>query len=445
MPDGSKGKRQHFHTGFDEETGAWYALDNAALLMPAIAGQAATYLFRFSFELRERIKLPELQAALDRVSARFPYFTVELRHGLFWHYMEKRQTGPRVEADDIYPCQSFDIFRRGRCLYRVRAHDRTITCEFFHVITDGTGGIRFLKNLVAEYFRRLGVEPDARDPELYDLDAKPSPGEYEDAYKKSCPDAYLKPEAEGKAYHYRSPLLPKGVYRVTSGIVPLKPALAKAKELGVTVTELLAAAYIDALQETWFADPRARRGTGKIRLEVPVNMRKFFETESNRNFTLLVRIDQDAREGKRSFEETLNRVHHQMRFKLDKKSLLRQIFRNVAGERIMAVRVLPLVLKTLFMKYLFWMYGDNRISGILSNVGKIEFPPALDRHIADVNLVMAPNPAIKTICGVISFRDTLRITFGGLSRGRDIERLFLSRLASLGLNVRVECNMEAHE
>lgn len=285
MPIGGKGDKRTFFTGFDEESGAWYALDNAALLMPAIAGQSATYLFRISVDLDAPVKLPALQQALDRVADRFPYFTVELRHGIFWHYMEHRNETPVVEADSDYPCQAFGIFRRGRCLYRVRARANTIACEFFHVITDGTGGLRFLKNLVVEYFRLIGVPVDAPDPELCDLDAKPSAEEYEDAYKKSFPDGYLKPETETRAYHYQSAMLPRGIYRVTSGILPLKAALDKARELGVTLTELLAAVYIDALQETWFDAPKWARKQGKINLEVPVNMRKFIETKTNRNFT----------------------------------------------------------------------------------------------------------------------------------------------------------------
>ena len=434
-------KNKKFFTGFDEDTGLWYALDNAALLMPAIAGQAATYLFRISFELTDLIKLPILQQALAKTSRRFPYFTVELRHGLFWHYMEPHKQMPIVEKDSIFPCQAFAIFQKGRCLYRVRARSNTIACEFFHVITDGTGGLRFMKNLVAEYYRLQGIDVNSSDPELYNLYSKPSPEEYEDAYKKSCPDTYPRPEKESRAYHIQSKMLPRGNYRITNAITSLSSALGKAKQYGVTLTELLSAIYIDTLQTIWFNQQLPQKKRSKIVLEIPVNMRKFFTTSTNRNFSLLVRLDQDTVEGERDFHEILKRVHHQLRLKLDKKSLLRQIFRNVSGENILAVRILPLFIKSLLMKYLFLIHGDNCISGILSNLGSVNMPEVISNKIKNMQVILAPNPGIKTLCGVISWKDNLNITFGSLAFSRDIERLFIKKMISLGLKVKVECNL----
>ncbi|MBL8967686.1 MAG: hypothetical protein JNG85_11815, partial [Spirochaetaceae bacterium] len=66
--------RRKARTGFHDESGPWYSLDNAATIMPAVSDSVVTSLFRVSAELDAPVHLPSLQAALERVAARFPYF-----------------------------------------------------------------------------------------------------------------------------------------------------------------------------------------------------------------------------------------------------------------------------------------------------------------------------------------------------------------------------------
>ena len=56
----------------------------------------------------------------------------------------------------------FDDIRK--CAFRVLVYRDRIAVEFFHALTDGTGGTIFLKTLLAEYLcRRYGVEIPATD------------------------------------------------------------------------------------------------------------------------------------------------------------------------------------------------------------------------------------------------------------------------------------------
>ena len=41
--------------------------------------------------------------------------------------------------------------------FRVKYYKNTINIEFFHVLTDGTGGMGFLKALTSEYLKLLGT------------------------------------------------------------------------------------------------------------------------------------------------------------------------------------------------------------------------------------------------------------------------------------------------
>ncbi|HTX71655.1 MAG TPA: hypothetical protein VMC79_02420 [Rectinemataceae bacterium] len=434
-------------TGFHDETGQWYVLDNAGVIMPAVSNQVSTSLFRISARIDEPVHLAALQTALDRCARRFPYFAVELRRGLFWYYLEPHERALRVESDSVHPSQDFNINRRGTCLFRVRARGRQIACEFSHALSDGTGGLRFLKNLLAEYFRVRGLmdvegTPGSADPDLYALDEAPDPREYEDAYHKHFVEEYPKPSRIPRAFHIASQQLPRFHYRIICGVVPLAEILAMARRYGVSLTEFLAAVFLDSLQDVWLeTPPRQRRGRSRLAVEVPVNMRKFYPTETNRNFSLFVLATQDMRLGRREFPEIVSRAHHQLRFETDGRTIAQQISRNVSGSRKLAVRLVPLFIKDFFAKLLFSALGEDLVSGFVSNLGEVRLPEEMGRHVERFDFLPAPSTYNKTSAAVVSWRGFLYINFGSLARSRQLERLFFRRLCSLGLSVKIESNM----
>lgn len=436
--------RKKSRTGYHDESGPWYVLDNAAVIMPAVSDSVNTSLFRISADLDEPIHLPSLEEALLRVSKRFPYFCVELRRGFFWYYFEPSGTRPRPEADTRSPSQGFDIRRRGRPLFRVRARDRRLACEFSHVLTDGTGGLRFTKTLLAEYFSLRGTLAGGNDPDVYNLEDRPDPEEYEDAYHRHFRGDYPIPDPLPPAFHIPGALLGRHCYRVISGSIPLAAALGIAKNFGVTLTELMTAVYIDALQELWLAAPPAerRRQRPLLAVEVPVNMRKFFPSKTNRNFSLFVLVTQDMRLGQREFPDIVARAHHQLRYETDAKTIARQIARNVGGSRKLLVRLVPLFIKDFFARILFSALGENLLSGFISNLGAISLPPGPAARVERFEFVPAPSKVCKTNASMLSWKDRLYIDFGSLARPRDLERFFFTRLRKIGLPVRVDCNFE---
>jgi len=278
------------------------------------------------------------------------------------------------------------------------------------------------------------------DPDLYSLEARPSAHEYEDAYRRHYHDEYPPPADLRPAWRPRSPSLPKFVYRVICGILPLESALAVAKDHGASLTELLAAAYIDALQELWLAAPPRERRRSLIALSIPVNMRKLYPSATNRNFSLFTFLTQDMRLGSRDFDEIVKRAHHQLRFETDVRTMGRQLSRNVAAAKLIVFRVLPLPLKKLIFKILYSAFGEGLYSGAISNLGAVSLPDPIAAHVERFDFVPSPTRG-KTNVGALSWKDSLYITFGGLGRSREIERLFFTRLRRLGIRVRVECNL----
>ena len=161
----------------------WFRLDNAAVIFSLISSPRIPALFRLSVTLKKPVNVSLLQTALNKTIIRFPYFRVNLRPGLFWYYLRKLKTFPRVEADSKYPCKELYVRKRGTFPFRIRAFQNRIAIEFHHSITDGTGGIIFLKTLVEEYLKLCGVKAHKVE-DVFDISEEPSFEEYEDSYKK---------------------------------------------------------------------------------------------------------------------------------------------------------------------------------------------------------------------------------------------------------------------
>lgn len=419
----------------------WFPLDNAATLFPTVISARVTTIFRLSVELTQPVRAAVLQEALDRISPRFAYYLVQLKTGLFWYYFDENPGRPKVIGDSAYPCMEMPIRKPRVYPFRVRAHQNRIAVEFSHMLTDGTGALTFLRALVGEYLSLSGVE--VRDwGDLFRPGTEPHPEEWEDAFKRYYKKGIPSPKPIPFAFHVPFKLEPKGVYHLITGILPLSAVLEKTKSLGVTLTELVAALYIDAVQSILKDLPqREKRGKSRIiRLMVPVNLRKIYPSKTMRNFSLYVLPGIDTRLGDFSFEEILKTVHHYMKIEVNEKLINQQISRNVSGEYNVAVRLTPLFLKRLFGRSVYNRLGEYLYSGCLTNLGSVAMPGDFLSHIRAVEFVPAPSPVTKTNCALVSFGDSLYINFARLCKDPSVERHFFRGMVRLGIPVKILTN-----
>jgi hypothetical protein len=421
---------------------SWFKLDNAAILFPTVASESITTLFRMQITLRSPINVTMLQEALDAIHPRYPYFLVRLRSGLFWYYFELIGKKPLLMADSRYPNQNIRIKKGGGFLFRVRAYRDRIAVEFSHILTDGSGAMRFLRSLVAEYLRlKEGIElgdDELRDASI-DRPGSPVPAEeFEDAFRRYYDPSVPSPDPMPPAFHIPGTFEKNGIYHVTTAILPLKASLAKAKEKGATLTELLCAVYLASLQEMWLASRKPK--SPFLRLMVPVNLRKLFPSVTMRNFSLYVIPGIDMRLGRYEFDEILGLVVHYMRSNVNKKELSRQIQRNVSGAMNPLIRMMPLFIKKPGGQFLYRKFGENLYSGCISNLGSADLPGALASFAEKIEFIPTGTPVTKTNVAVVSFGDSLYVSFGSLLKERELERLFITRLVKLGLKARVESN-----
>lgn len=398
--------------------------------------------YRIQATLDAPVEVPLLQAALDAIRPRFPYFQIELRKGFFWFFFERNAGRNAVIADSKFPMQMSTVGSRGGYLYRVRAHTNHVALEVCHILTDGHGALIFFRTLLAEYYRLQGI-CTTYDATVFDPRGTPEPAEWEDSFSRYADPGAPKPPRGSMAWHLPGMPLPLHTMRITTGVLSLSAALSKAKEYGATLTVFLAAVLLAALEDAQDADQASqnRRRRRTIRLQVPANLRSFFPSSTLRNFSLFALPEIDTRLGRYELEEIINRIKAIMALSFDAKELKRTITRNVMTARHPMIRIIPLPMKNILMRMIYKTHGENTYTSLSTNIGPARMPPSFAGRIKRIDIVLPSTPGLKTVAGTVSHGDALSITFGSVIERNDLERLFFRRLVRAGLRVKVESNL----
>lgn len=392
-------------------------------------------MFRLSSELGEPIKLSVLIKAYEQMLERCPYYQVELKRGLFWYYLEPNRVTARVEAESRYPCLFIPVKKRGVVPFRLIAYKNTIAFEVAHFITDGTGALEFLKGVLVAYHRLLGrTIPEGGvmiDPAL-----PYAQGEFEDSfltsYKRDVPPAPM----NSSSYKIRSRGVKPPVFYVIEGRVPTETIRQKAKAYGITVGEFVASLMIDSALHLMRRHNDTKR---PIRISIPINLRRFFQSVTMRNFALTVEPGIDPRLGEYSFEDIVKTVHHFMKLELDTLYIRRQIARNVKSEKHPLIRIIPLFLKDPILKQFYRFFGSRVFTMSFSNLGMVRLPDALEGEVNHFSFIPPPHP--KTVsASAISYGKTTSLVFASTLVSTELEQQFFSSLRKHGVTACIRTN-----
>lgn len=418
----------------------WYRLDNAGKLYPSITSTRISTVFRVSATLYESVDSRLLQDALDNTIKRFPYFQVTLKRGLFWYYYEGSKETPRVQEEVFYPCMFLLYKKRGVFPFRVLHFNKRISLEISHSVTDGTGALVFLKSLLGEYVRLRGGD-FVRDGSFFQANETPGSHEFEDAFHRYYKRNIPQPQQVNRAYLFPFELLPKGEYGIVTGIMKADEVLALSKTHSATITQLFTALYFDSVQE-YIRTSEEKRPLPVV-LNVPVNLRRLFPSETMRNFFVSISPSLDFRLGHYSFEEIVAHIKHSMGLMVNKKYLRSLICRNVKAERPFLVRFMPLYVKKMVTQLIFREFGEKNNTSSMSNLGNVTLPDGLESHVERVEFYPPPGQANVIKVGVISYRGNAYVTFGSLTEEKSIERIFFRKLRKMGVRVKIETNFPA--
>lgn len=419
---------------------AWYRLDNVAKIYPVLARSRHLTMFRLSATLTIPVDPPILQQALNQTLERLPFFAVRLRRGLFWYYFEANPHPARIEPDVRQPLRPLIPGEQGGYLLAVRYTDRRIAVDFFHALTDGTGATVFLKTLVACYLNLAG-HPVQPNPALGILDsqAQPDPAEMEDAYKRYAHFRKAHRPKLSRAFQLQGTLTPSHHLQIISGTMPVDALSRVAHAHKVSITELLvgiAMYQIYRLQQLG-----GYRIDAPVRISVPINMRRFFKSQTLRNFFLFALPGIEPAFGDYTFDEVLQTVHHFMRFTVNEKYLNALMAANVQPENNWLIRISPLILKNLILRLIYATAGESNFSATFSNLGVQNLPPGMAHWIDHFDFLLGPSRSAVVNGGVISSQGKVVINLTGTILETDFQREYFRHLVQLGIPVQIASNL----
>jgi len=414
-------------------------LDNAAKIYPAAKSRNWTALFRLSAELTEPVDPGCLSAALGSTLRRFTGLALRLRHGLFWYYLEHIDGQPDIQRDVANPCVRMDLRKNRGFMFRVRYHQNRIAVEIFHVLSDGTGGFCFLKTLVAEYLRLKYSADIPRSTDILDCSQPPQPDELEDSFLKYARNA-TRSRRETPAYLIRGTEEDRHFMNIVTGLIPVQAVIDKAKSYGVTVNEFLTALLIMSVYRIQQKEHSRRRRHQPVKVCVPINLRKFYPTNTMRNFASYVNPGIEPEYGEYTFEETLKIVRHFMGLEATEKLLNAKLSTNVSSEKNKLLRAAPLFIKKPTMKLAFKLKGYRNSSTILSNLGNATLPEEMAKFVRRLDFLLGPLSRNPVTCACVSYNGTMCVNFTRTIREAHVERNFFTSLVKMGIPVKIESN-----
>ena len=257
---------------------SWYKVDNVAKVFLATASQRDPRVFRISCTLNEEIDPDTLNEALRSTAQEWPQFQVTLHRGLFWHYFESTDQLPTAQPETKAPCAPlYTPERRNKLIYRVTYFGARINLEMFHAITDGNGGLLYLKSIVRNYLAlrhpgEMENVPSPNSASAGDMAQDSFRNFYEGTKRK-------KPAKKPKAYRPHG-FLPYSQLQFFEGHLSSKQVLERSHALGVSMTSYLGASFMLAI----YHDMPALERSKPISISLPVNLRNYYPSETARNF-----------------------------------------------------------------------------------------------------------------------------------------------------------------
>jgi NRPS condensation-like uncharacterized protein len=416
-------------------TTQWFKIDNAGKLFPIITSKLRASYFRLSVVLKETIDPVKLQHVAEKTLFRFPNFNTRLRKGLFWNYLENQSKAFKVQPEPNTFGTNPRPNDRLKHLIEIYYHRQRISIEIFHAITDGRGGMEFLKTLTLAYLREKGYQVDAEGM-MFDANDQVTYAELEDSFATKVTKGNSSWLPTAKAFHLKGTFFEHTGHYLTHLHLSTAELITVAKSKQTTITGLLATILILILiQKQEMIHPKKRK---KIILSIPVDMRKYLPSKTMKNFVMTINIGGFFKPNS-TFQEVLDEVNKQLKEGQQIDVLAPQIRANLKAERMLLLRFIPLFIKRWIIKSVFNRVGEPALSMTMSNLGKVEMPQSTQSFIDHFEFMLCSTPILPINVGIATFLDQLVVTFSRIIDDRSFIQAFVNMLVN-ELHVKVKAS-----
>jgi hypothetical protein len=412
---------------YSRPASTWYPLDNAAKVYPLSMSHNKMAVFRLSVYMNEDIVPEILQIALTFTIKRFPFFATTIKKGFFWHYIDSTKRRFAVEPETYSPCAALNVSVSGSQSFRVMYYKNRISAEFFHILTDGTGGMCFLKSLAAEYLRLLG-EDIPNECGVLDINGVPDAAESADDFDRCVSGKKTSGFVEKPALQMSGKLSKIKPCQVIHFDMSSEKLRDIAHGYGCSVTALMLSIMFIACKSA------TDEHHGTLHIQVPVNMRSYFNSTTLRNFALYCCVKMPL-EKINTLDEIIPEVARQLKEGVSFDSM--QEMMNGAVKLVRSVRLIPLFIKEPVAHLIYGFLGDRAYSCTLSNLGVVELPENMKKHVKKMDFVLGTVNISRAACSMVTVGDTATFSIAKLTADPSFEERVYSILNELGITPKV--------
>lgn len=392
----------------------WYKLDNMGVYYASTKDKKNPTVFRFTATMKDEVDVTNLRVALEDTMEVYPNFNVTLKKGLFWFYLEEEHHLPDIKEENKAVCarvykSEYDI------LYRVSYYGKRINFEVSHILSDGRGTIEVFKTLIANYVKyQYKVKNIKLNNGTIEEHTEDSFDKYYEKYKK---DKYK----EGKIYKYKNKKLPFEDAKFIELHLDCKKILNKAHEYNASLTAYLVAILIQSILKEM-----KQLDKGKyIKIDLPVDLRSYFRSESSRNFFGLTYLSYKFTGEVDIIEDIIKVINEEMTEKINKENISKRMNKMVYFQKNFAIRAIPIFIKDIFLKTVN-EFTSNTSTTTLSNVGKISFSKEVDEYVETTAAMTSPENNFKIT--ISTFKNDLVICISDKYRRNNIVKNYVRAL-----------------
>lgn len=396
-------------------------LDDQAKIFTLASNKKYSSIFRFTVKIKEEINGEILQKAVELALEKYKVYKVKIKSGLFWHYLTENEMNPIVLKENEKPFKKVNIKENNQYLFRVTYIENRINLEVFHALTDGTGAIIFLKEIIYKYLELQY----SKDLEFVKLNDDEIVIDSENAYIKNYKKNVKKSFKDKKAYQLQGEEVEDGIIQLKHYKMNLLEVKNYTKQMNCSLSMYIIAMIVYSIYEGNYKTSKDRN---PINLCIPVSLQKYFETDTMSNFVSHITVTLNLiKNSEYTFENILDIVKKEFESKLSKEKMVETISTESAKTHLPIINYIPLPLKKIVIG-LGSLKLKRNVTMTISNLGRFDIDEKYSNYIDDILVILSPDWAEKMKCGICSYKDNLVVSFGTTLKNSQIEKEFLKIL-----------------
>ena len=200
-----------------------------------------------------------------------------------------------------------------------------------------------------------------------------------------------------------------------------------AHKYNTTLTGLIVSIYILAIKDNMDLKDENKF----IEIDVPVNLRKYFKSQTARNFFSVIKLKY---KGSNNLEDIIKYVDRNLKDELKKDNLFKTMNKYANFEHNFLIRLIPLFIKNFILKIIMRYIKST---STVTNLGIIKVDDLIKDYIDSFEVYVSTDKMQISMC---SYLDKLNISFTSIFDNMDIIKNFYRKLSSFGIDIIIITN-----